>query len=128
MLGGRPVTSLLVLVVAAFFFGMGTVALLRPARVLGLCGVTVATSDGRNEVSAVYGGYGLAMGVLLVFSLATPLLRPGILTCVAVAMLGMAAGRLVSFRIDGRAGFYPRLFLGVEVAISAILLGIVAAG
>ena len=121
-------TSLLVLAIAAFFLGMGIVALLRPARVLGLFGTTVATSDGRNEVRAVYGGYGLAMGGLLACSLAMPLLRPGILTCIAVAMLGMAVGRLVSFWIDGRAGFYPRLFLGIEAAICGILLGIITAG
>ncbi len=121
-------TSLLVLGIAVFFLAMGTFALLRPARVLGLFGTTVATGDGRNEVRAVYGGYGLAMGGLLAWSLATPLLRPGILTCVAVAMLGMAVDRLVSSRIDGRAGFYPRLFLGIEVAICAILLGVVTTG
>ena len=94
----------------------------RPAIVLSLFGTVVTMSEGRNEVRAVYGGYGVAMGALLVCSLATPALRPGILVCVAVAMLGMAAGRLFSFWVDGRTGFYPRLFLGVEIAVCSILL------
>jgi uncharacterized protein DUF4345 len=120
--------SMLVIAVAVFFLGMGIVALWRPALILGLFGTAVTTSEGRNEVRAVYGGYGVAMGVLLAGSLATPTpLRSGILLRVAVATLGMAVGRLISFGIDGRAGFYPLLFLGVEVALLASLLGAVFA-
>jgi hypothetical protein len=120
--------SLLVIAVAVFFLGMGIVALWRPALILGLFGTAVTTSEGRNEVRAVYGGYGVTMGVLLAGSLATPTpLRSGILLRVAVATLGMAVGRLISFGIDGRAGFYPLLFLGVEVALLASLLGAVFA-
>lgn len=120
--------SLLIIAVAVFFGGIGVVALWRPALVLGLFGTTVTTSEGRNEVRAVYGGYSVAMSVLLVGSLAMPAFRPGILLCVAVAMLGMAIGRLISFVIDGRSGFYPLLFLGVEAAVFAFLLGAVLVG
>ena len=120
--------SLLIIVVAVFFLGMGIIALWRPALVLGLFGTAVTTSEGRSEVRAVYGGYGVAMGVLLTGSLAAPRFRSGILLCVAVAMLGMAIGRLISFGIDGRAGFYPLLFLGVEAALFASLLGAVFVG
>ncbi len=115
--------SLLVIAVAVFFLGMGTVALWRPALVLDLFGTAVTTSEGRNEVRAVYGGYGVATGALLAGSLAmSTSLRSGVLLCVAVALLGMAIGRLVSFGIDGRAGFFPLLFLGVEAALFASLL------
>lgn len=125
---GIRTASLLIVAVAVFFGGMGMVALWRPALVLGLFGTTVTTSEGRNEVRAVYGGYGVATAVLLVGSLAMPAFRPGILLCVAVATLGMAIGRLISFVIDGRAGFYPLLFLGVEAAVFAFLLGAVLVG
>ena len=115
--------------VAVFFLGMGSAALWRPALVLGLFDTAVVTSEGRNEVRAVYGGYGVAMGLLLAGSLATPTaFRSGILLCVAVAVLGMAIGRLISFGIDGRAGFYPLLFLGIEAALFASLLGAMFAG
>ena len=121
--------SLLVISVAVFFLGMGIVGLWRPALVLGLFDTAVTTSEGRNEVRAVYGGYGVAMGVLLVGSLAMPTpLRSGILLCAAVATLGMALGRLISFGIDGRAGFYPLLFLGVEAALFASLFGAALGG
>ena len=100
---------------------MGTVALWHPALVLGLFDVAVTTREGRNEVRAVYGGYGVAMGTLLMYSLTSTVLRPGILVCVAVAMLGMALGRLVSFWADGGPGFYPLLFLGIELAVCAML-------
>lgn len=115
--------SLLIIAVAVFFLGMGVFALWRPALLLGLFGTAVTTSDGRNEVRAVYGGYGVAMGILLAGSLAMPTFRPGILIGVAIAMLGMAMGRLISFGIDGRASFYPLLFLGIEAAVFASLIG-----
>ncbi len=116
--------TLLVIAVAVFFLGMGIVALWRPALVLGLFGTAVTTSEGRNEVRAVYGGYGVAMGLLLAGSLAMPAaFRSGILLCVTVAVLGMAIGRLISFGIDGRASFYPLLFLGIEAAVFASLIG-----
>ena len=121
--------SLLVIAVAVFFLGMGIVALWRPALVLGLFGTVVNTSEGCNEVRAVYGGYGVAMGVLLAGSFAMPAsFRSSILLCVAVAVLGMMIGCLISFGIDRRAGFYPLLFLGVEAALFFSLLGAVFVG
>lgn len=126
---GIGIASLLVIAVAVFFLGMGFVALWRPAVVLGLFDTAVITSEGRNEVRAVYGGYGVAMGLLLAGSLATPAaFRTGILLCFAVAVLGTAIGRLVSFGIDGRTGFYPLLFLGIEAVLFVSLLGAMFAG
>ena len=50
----------LTLIVAAGFAAMGLLALARPADVLAQFGVSVETPEGRNEVRAVYGGFGLA--------------------------------------------------------------------
>jgi hypothetical protein len=115
--------SLLVVAVAVFFFAMGAVALGRPEQVVRYFGTHVLSVDGRNEVRAVYGGFGIAVGALLLISLGTPTLRAGMLASVAVALLGMAGGRLASRAIDGAAGFYPWLFFGVEMALAAMLLG-----
>jgi len=115
------VTALLALV-AAFFLGMGLVALCDPERVTSLFGTDELTIDGRNEVRAVYGGFGLAMAASLGVALATPALRAGVIACLAAALIGMAFGRVVSRVIDGSAGAHPRLFLGVELALSAMLL------
>ena len=68
-------------VTALFFLVMGIAALVAPARILAPFGVTVATADGRSEVRAVYGGFGVVTGVLL---LARRAIRPcGTASCSA---------------------------------------------
>jgi len=47
----------------------------------------------------------------------------GVLVVIAVALYGMAAGRLVSALLEGVPGFSPWLFLGVEVGLASALLG-----
>jgi hypothetical protein len=106
--------------VAVFFLLMGLYALVAPGRVLSLFGVAVTTVDGRSEVRAVYGGFGVAMSVLLLVAGAT--IRDGVLACLAVALLGMAGGRVVAALLDGGPGVFPWLFGGVEVAMAVALL------
>jgi hypothetical protein len=98
-------------------------ALVVPRRVLSLFGVDVATVDGRNAVRAVYGGFGVAMCVVLGVALRAPGLRDGVLVCAAVALLGMAGGRVVAALVDGRPGVFPWLFGGVEIVLALVLLG-----
>jgi len=108
--------------IAVFFLGMGIAALIHPAWILSLFKTSVTTPEGRNEVRAVYGGYGLAMSIMLAFSIYHPELRAGIILCVAFAMAGMASGRLISFVTDRKAGALPVLFFIVEILIAALLL------
>lgn len=108
--------------VAAFFFAMGVVALLRPDQVVALFGTTELTRDGRNEVRAVYGGFGIAVAFLLLSTLFFPVLRPGVLVTVGVALLGMAAGRMISALVDGSPGLHPWLFCAVELVLSGALI------
>lgn len=115
----------LVLVSAALFAGMGGWALARPARVVDRFGIDVTTLDGRNEVGAVYGGFGLAVAALLVFAAATDgrgeLWIPSI---VSVQCLGMAAGRIVSLARDRTRGSRTVwLFVVVELALAVALFG-----
>lgn len=114
--------TILIIAVAVFFAGMGLVALARPEQVLAFFGTPSLSRDGRNEVRAVYGGFGLAVVSLLLVALEQPALRPGVLLTVALALVGMAAGRLISALIDGLPGFYPCLFFAVELALAAALL------
>ncbi len=118
--------SALVLVPALFFAGMGLFALAWPERVVGFFGTPGLTVDGRNEVRAVYGGFGAAVAALLLWSLAEPPLARGIHVAVGIALLGMAFGRVVSCAVDGGAGRHPWLFLAVEIALAACLLGAAA--
>ncbi|NNL67684.1 MAG: DUF4345 family protein [Myxococcales bacterium] len=96
---------------------MGVVALLRPDQVMALFGTTQLTRDGRNEVRAVYGGFGVFVAFLLLSTLFFPVLRPGVLVTVGVALLGMAAGRMISALVDGSPGFHPWLFCAVELVL-----------
>jgi hypothetical protein len=117
-------SDLLVLIVAAGFALMGLAALIRPADVLGQFGISVDTADGRNEVSAVYGGFGIAIGALLgVAALGDPSTAEGIVVAVAVALGGMAAGRLLSAARERPTGLYPVwTYFAIEVAAAAALV------
>ena len=50
-------------IVGGAFIAMGVMALLRPAQVLAYFGLHNLTPDLRNEVRAVYGGFGVALPV-----------------------------------------------------------------
>jgi Na+/glutamate symporter len=117
--------DVLVYVVAAFFAAMGAYALAVPAQVPAIFGVHVDSADGRNEVRAVYGGFGLAVAILLVVATAgAPAAREGILVAIGVATAGMAAGRLAGRAVERPSGFYPVWFwFWTEIAIAAALLG-----
>jgi len=118
----------LVLVVAIFFLGMGIVALARPEQVVGYFGTRALTADGRNEVRAVYGGFGVAMAGLLV---AAPFLLPvdrGIYIAVGAALAGMAAGRVVAAAVERPQRFYPSWFYCVVETLMALTLFAAAAG
>jgi hypothetical protein len=114
----------LTLIVAVGFAAMGLAALIRPADVLAQFGVSVETADGRNEVRAVYGGFGLAVaGLLAVAALGEPDTANGILVAVAFALIGMAAGRLLSALRERPTGLYPVwTYFAIELASAAALL------
>lgn len=110
--------------VAAFFAGMGIVALIRPAFIWAPFGVAPTTPAARSEVRAVYGGFGLAVATLLVLTDdAEAGIRDGVLVAVAVSLIGMAAGRVVSAVAEPRTLVStPGLFLVVELALAGLTL------
>jgi hypothetical protein len=112
----------LVIGVAFFFAIMGLMGLLSPVRIVSFFGTTELTTDGRNEVRAVYGGFGLAVAAVLVAALRAPTWGPGAFLAVSAALFGMAAGRLVSRAVDGSAGRSPWLFCVVELVLGGCLL------
>jgi hypothetical protein len=116
--------SILVAVVAIFFAGMGAAALVRPAFIWAPFGVAPTTPASRNEIRAVYGGFGIAIAILLVVADAGSAgYRDGVLVAIAVALAGMAAGRIVGLVVEPRgARGYPALFGVIEVALAAALL------
>ncbi|MFC6881730.1 DUF4345 domain-containing protein [Actinomadura yumaensis] len=110
--------------VGVLFALMGLYGLLAPASLLAPFGTEVTSADGRNEVRAVYGGFGLAMALALIVAAAdTGGLRDGVVAAVALALAGMGAGRVISMCIDRPSRFYPTVFyLLVELALAAALL------
>lgn len=110
-------------VVAMLFAAMGVAGLVRPGVIVGTFGGEAATPDMRNEVRAVYGGFGLATAAALVLALAGPGdLRGGLIVGVALANVGFVVGRLVSFAIERPPAFFPTvLFALIEAILAAAL-------
>jgi len=107
--------SLVVTIVAILFAVMGLAALIRPAVIWAPFGVAPTTHAARNEVRAVYGGFGCAFSVLLVAADRSAAgFRDGVLIAVAVALAGMAGGRIISFVVE------PRSFRRVTVAFGLL--------
>jgi hypothetical protein len=114
---------ILAMPVAVFFLAMGAVALAAPARILAPFGVAIETPNGRTEVRAVYGGFGIAIGVLLFVALWTESIRDGVFIAVAVALAGMAGGRLFSSMVGDRPTVWPSwAFFTVELVLATLLV------
>ena len=108
--------------VLIFFLGMGLVALAAPETISRTFGTIKLTPDGRNEVRAVYGGFGLAVAAMLACGLYNPGVRDGIFLTVAGSLAGMAAGRFVAAAIEPPSTFYPSwLYCGVELTMAGML-------
>lgn len=114
-------------IVALFFLGMGVYGLLAPAALVAPFGITLASAVARSEVRAVYGGFGVAMGVLLACA-AVDLggLRVGVALTTAVALAGMAFGRLIARIVERQPAFYPSSFYGCLELLAASALVIAA--
>jgi hypothetical protein len=113
-----------VYLVAAFFVALGLAALARPEQVPAGFGGTAPTPEARNEIRAVYGGFGLAVAAVLVWAAAdaSDAVREGVLVAVAVALAGMAGGRVVGAIAERPRGVYPIWFwFSVEVIGAAAL-------
>lgn len=108
-------------IVSALFLLMGLYAFARPRTFLSVFGLRAETADLRNEIQAVYGGFGVAIAAVLMLPMWMPETRAGVIVTVAAALAGMAAGRVVAL-LRERPGRWPLLFLGVEAAGAAFLL------
>ena len=111
-------------VIGVFFLAMGTYALLTPATLAAPFRLAAQSPESRSEIRAVYGGFGIAMAVVLgLAALDVGDLRTGAVTTVGLALIGMAAGRIVSRIVYSAVGFYPIWFyFGVELVAGTTLL------
>lgn len=110
-------------VIAVFFLGMGLYAIAAPTALVRPFGITLTSSTSRSEVRAVYGGFGVAMAGILAIAAVRPDYRIGITLTVAVALVGMAVGRMLSAAIERRrTPFYPDWFYCLVEVGAALLL------
>ena len=107
---------------AALFAVMGVGALVVPDRVTEQFGIPPLSIAGRNEVRAVYGGFGIAMAAMLIVASTSMDLRLGVGLTIGVALIGMAVGRLVSAVIDRSLPSRPLMYLVVELLAAAVIL------
>ncbi|KZB82139.1 DUF4345 domain-containing protein [Amycolatopsis regifaucium] len=110
--------------VAVFFLGMGLLGLIAPRRLIRPFGITLDSATARTEVRAVYGGFGVAIAVLLGFAaFDVGGIQRGVAIAVAVALAGMAFGRLVARFAERPERFYPSwLYFWVELVMAALLV------
>jgi hypothetical protein len=117
------VNTVIIAAAALFFLGMGVLALVRPAGLVAPFGISLAGPEGRLEVCAVYGGFGIAIAALLGVAALDPAAHRGEVLAVAVALFGMAGGRVLGRIRDRPRAFYPVWFyFWVEVVVGALLL------
>lgn len=114
----EPVVS----VIALMFLAMGLATLVKP----GLLGITfgaeVSLPPWRNEIRAVYGGFGVATAALLFLVQSSfPEFQSGVYLAVAVALFGMALGRVIGFAVERVKG-WPVFYFGIEVLGGGLLL------
>jgi hypothetical protein len=121
---GASVATTIIVVIGVFFLAMGLYALAAPAALAAPFHLSVETPESRSEVRAVYGGFGIAMaGVLGAAALDLGDIRTGAVVTIGCALLGMAAGRLVSRVFDTSVRFYPIWFyFFVELVSGGVLL------
>ena len=74
-------------ITALAFLLMGVVALVSPHSITRWVAITTLPVPARNEVRAVYGGYGVAMAVLLVVCRDQPQWRDGVVVTLSMALL-----------------------------------------
>lgn len=122
--------TILIQIVALFFAGMGLYGLAMPARLVAPLGLTARSADARAEVRAVYGGFGLAIAVVLALASVDAYgLQSAAAITVAAALGGMACGRVVSALVERPSAFFPVWFyFVVELALAGLLVAAVAVG
>ena len=103
-------------IAAVFFAGMGVYALAAPQALVAPFRIELAAGAARTEVRAVYGGFGIGIATV------DPTAHGGVLLAVAVALYGMAGGRLVGRVFDRPDAFYPVWFYFWVEAIAATAL------
>lgn len=113
---------LLVSLVALFFLFMGLQAILLPESLGNIVGFSLDVDRGPNEMRAVYGGFGLAMAGMAWWAVfQTPVAEP-YLIALAIALFGMAGGRIISLIIEREIPLFGVIAASGEAIMAVMLL------
>lgn len=113
---------MLILTIAMCFAAMGLVALSSPRLFVRCFAGSAVHVDARNEVRAVYGGFGVVMAAALFWGQSqSSAFSEGVIACVGLALVGMALGRVVSFLLE-RSSWLPVLYFLIEALAGGLLL------
>ncbi|RSM88713.1 DUF4345 domain-containing protein [Kibdelosporangium aridum] len=116
-----------IIVVGVFFLAMGVYGLIAPAALARPFRIRVDTPEARSEIRVVYGGFGIAIAMLLgAAAFGAGGIRTGAVIGVGVALAGMTFGRVVSRLADASTSFYPVWFYFCVEAVCSVLLFLVA--
>lgn len=105
----------------ALFAVMGAALLWKPEYLTRLTGVELTTVESRNEVRAVYGGFGVAMAIAMFIAMVYSPLSGGIMLTSGLALIGMAAGRGYSAWLEMPTNSLIWVFLGIEALLGLML-------
>jgi len=103
------------------FAVMGVGSFLRPVMVTAQFGIPTLSTAGRNEVRAVYGGFGILKARTLLVALFNPALRSGICFTVSAALGAMAIGRVAPWIADKKIYKWPRFYLILEIVCATFI-------
>merc|ERR1711879_3737 len=113
--------------VAALFFLMGAAGLFFPHFIFNIFSPDLPpTADWRNEIRAVYGGFGVAVSLILLGSTSmTAEVGRAVQRAIALQCFGMAGGRAFSFIFDYHGmsvRVFPWIFFFVELVGGYLLV------
>jgi hypothetical protein len=101
---------------ALAFAGIGIGFLVIPVRWAAVVDIVLPTATARTDLRATYGGFDLAIGVLLACcALRADWLRPG-LVAFGLAAAGFGGGRLIGILVERTASRLMLGFLTIEIA------------
>lgn len=104
------------------FAAMGGALLWQPQYLTRVTGQELSTVESRNEVRAVYGGFGVAAALALFIALVWSPLRGGICLALGLALVGMAAGRGYSIWLERPTNNLIFALLGAEAVLGLMLM------
>lgn len=109
-------------IAVVFFAGMGLIAFYDPPLVQWFFDPPEYGADMRYEIRAVYGGFGVFVAAMLIWSQNRGALGDGIRLAMALSLSGMAFGRVVSLAIEPADTIFPALTIPVELGVAALLI------